>query len=109
MGIARRHAQPASANVKVIESKGPIAPISSMVQDMETRRDISESLIKAKILNMELDLLKVLDQLCGQSAAGNNLTARFEAVLGYAVNASVAAQKRALEQKHDLTKTQPSL
>merc|ERR1712118_629518 len=50
-------------NVKVVESDIPYPTVASMVQDMETRRDRSETLAKAKITELKLSLLKALNEM----------------------------------------------
>lgn len=49
---------PEQANVRVVASDVPYPTVSSLVQDMETRRDTSENLERAKIVKMQLELLK---------------------------------------------------
>merc|ERR1739845_263560 len=53
---------PKQANIQVIASDEAYTSVVSMVQDMETRRDISETLVRAKILTLEMSLLKALNQ-----------------------------------------------
>merc|ERR1712183_56570 len=54
---------PKQANVQVVASDESYPSVASMVQDMQTRRDISETLVKAKILTLQMSLLKAENQL----------------------------------------------
>ena len=44
--------------MKVVASDVPYPTVASLVSDMETRRDISESLAMARILELDMALLK---------------------------------------------------
>merc|ERR1711908_125363 len=48
---------PAQANVRVVPSRTEYPTVESLVQDMEARRDISERLERARMLDVELKLL----------------------------------------------------
>eukprot|EP00746_Dinoflagellata_sp_MGD_P150654 gnl/MRDRNA2_/MRDRNA2_82483_c0_seq3.p1 gnl/MRDRNA2_/MRDRNA2_82483_c0~~gnl/MRDRNA2_/MRDRNA2_82483_c0_seq3.p1 ORF type:complete len:240 (+),score=85.41 gnl/MRDRNA2_/MRDRNA2_82483_c0_seq3:49-720(+) len=49
---------PKQLNVRVGASDVPYPTIASLVQDMETRRDTAENLLRQRILELELKLLK---------------------------------------------------
>ena len=49
---------PKQLNVRVGASDVPYPTIASLVQDMQTRRDTAESLLRQRILGLELKLLK---------------------------------------------------
>jgi hypothetical protein len=67
---------PKQVNVRVVASDIPYPTVSSMVQDMETRRDISERLLGLKALNMQLELLKI-----GNEMAKDTLTRAINRVM----------------------------
>jgi len=61
---------PKQANIQVVASDEAYTSVVSMVQDMETRRDISETLVRAKVLTLEMSLLKALNQLVKAAMPG---------------------------------------
>merc|ERR1712048_399511 len=58
---------PKQTNVHVTPSDVSYPTIASIVQDMEARRDLSESLVKSKILDMELKLLKAENSMAREA------------------------------------------
>merc|ERR1712032_908799 len=54
---------PKQANVRVVASDIAYPTISSMVQDMETRRDLSEDLERGIVLQKQLSLLKAENEM----------------------------------------------
>jgi len=54
---------PAATNVRVMASDEPFPTISSMVEDLERKRDASESLIRTRIFEWELNLLRAENKL----------------------------------------------
>jgi len=49
---------PKQAHVRIVASEVPYPTVSSLVQDLETRRDIGEHLERAQIMRLQLELLK---------------------------------------------------
>jgi len=47
-----------ATNVRVLASEAPFPRLGSLVEDMERRRDVSETLLRRRILEMELQLLQ---------------------------------------------------
>lgn len=58
---------PQQANVKVVASDMPYPSVVSLVQDMETRRDISENLEYMKVIKMQVELLKATNSIAKQT------------------------------------------
>merc|ERR1712224_1028103 len=54
---------PAATNIRVMASDEPFPTIASMVEDLEHKRDASESLIRKRIFEWELKMLRAENQL----------------------------------------------
>merc|ERR1712166_1494978 len=74
---------PKQLNVRVGASDIPYPTIASLVQDMETRRDTSENLLRQRILELELKLLKAENVMIKDAlnAAVGRVLAQYGAVV----------------------------
>merc|ERR1719171_178654 len=74
---------PKQLNVRVGASDVPYPTIASLVQDMETRRDTAENLLRQRILELELKLLKAENVMIKDalSAAVGRVLATYGAVV----------------------------
>ena len=54
---------PEQANVRVVAPEVPYPTVGSLVQDMTTRRSISSALVRARLLELDLSLLKRENEL----------------------------------------------
>lgn len=73
---------PKQANVRVVASDVPYPTVAGLVQDMETRRDIAENLERAKIVELELQLLKVENDMAKEALdrAVERIIAQYESL-----------------------------
>lgn len=51
-------ALPKQANIQIVTSDVPYPTVASLVQDMQSRRDVTENLATAKVLDMQMNMLK---------------------------------------------------
>jgi len=74
---------PKQLNVRVGASDVPYPTIASLVQDMETRRDTAENLLRQRILELELKLLKAENVMIRDAlnAAVGRVLAQYGAVV----------------------------
>jgi len=78
---------PKQLNVRVAASEVPYPTVASLVQDMQTRRDTAENLLRQRVLELELKLLKAENSMIKDSlhAAVGRVLSQYAAIVPTAV------------------------